>query len=134
MSQQGTFSVQGGDLPVTNYGATDIPAGVAVKLDTTAGNYLGVLPFTSSDQGKAFGVTVDAIKAGRPGRLRKLGSVLMTARGTLNPGDVVMASVDVGFEGQAKACAAATAQIGVALTIAADGGTVAVWLNPARNA
>lgn len=134
MVQRSTFPVQGGDLPVTNFSGSDIAAGIAVKLDTGAGNHLGVLPLTGADAGKAFAVTLDVIKAGRPGRVRRIGSVLMTADGALTAGDKVMASVDAGEEGHAKPLAAAGAEIGVAISTAADNAEVEVWLNFATNA
>lgn len=134
MTQNSAFPMHGGDLPVTNYGETDIPAGVAVKLDTTDGNYLGVLPLTTNDAGKGFAVTLDIIKAGRPGRVRAAGAALMTAKGALEAGVAVKACVTTDYLGQAEACGAAAAQIGYTLTKAADGAEVLVWLDRAKNA
>jgi hypothetical protein len=134
MGQHAQFPVAGGDIPVTNYGGTDIAANVAVKFDTTAGNYLGVLPLTGADAGKGRAVTLDTIKAGKQGRVRVAGAALMTADGALSAGDVVKAGIDAGEEGHAKACGAAEAQFGFCLTNAADNAEVLVWIDRAKNA
>lgn len=133
--QNASSPVDGGDLQVTNYSGADIPPNVAVKLDTTAGNYLGVLPLTSADAGKAIGVTIDKLKAGRPGRVRMLGSVTMLCDGAVAVGGIVKASVvTAGREGFALATTAGAAQLGRALTAGVSLGEALIWLEPSTNA
>ena len=133
--QNSIAPIDGADLAVTNFSGTDIQAGIAVKLDPTAGNLLGILPLTSSDAGRGFAVTVDKVKAGRPGRVRMLGSVTMLCDGAIAVGGIVKASVaTAGREGYALATTAGAAQLGRALTAGVSLGEVIVWIETSTNA
>ena len=128
------YAIPGGDLPVKNYSAvTAIAAGVAVKFDTAnpgAGVYgspTGVL-LTSSD--RTVGVTVDAIPAGKFGRVRTMGGAVLTAGATIHAGDVVMANA----AGAAVPQTAGLFQLGTAANEALSGDPVLVILSIAKNA
>ncbi len=124
------------DLAVYNYTGSDIASGIAVSVDTTnvlgnAGvNGIGVIVPAASGNA-VIGVTQETIKAGSYGRLRPLGVAATTANGAITAGQPVDATVTTGF---AKAHVAGKAQLGIALSTAADGDPVLVLVVPAFNA
>jgi hypothetical protein len=124
------------DLPFYNYSGADIPSGISVSIDTV--NLLGnagvpgigiVLPAASGNP--VVGVTQEIIKAGSYGRVRTGGLAQTTASGAITAGTFVDAEITTGF---AKVHVAAKAQIGMAMTTAANGDPVLVLVAPALNA
>lgn len=143
--QDGGHAISGGDIPCANYGVADIPAGRIVLIDTanvmTAQLPPGVvLPTASGGVVGTFGITVDTLPAlpasGVPkvGRVRKAGSYPVIANGSITAGGYVQASDTTSKLGYAKACGAATEQIGQALNTVADGEICHVWIAQAKNA
>jgi hypothetical protein len=126
------------DIPVRNYGNTDIPANTAVVLDTT--NYVNaatlddgigvMLPATGVAGPLAIGITMETLKAGgSAGRLRPAAPTAFgVAHNTVNVGSVVDAENVAAHEGQIVAHVAGKPQLGIALTQAADGDNVLVLL------
>jgi predicted RecA/RadA family phage recombinase len=106
------------DLPVRNYGGSDIPAFSVVKLDT--GNVLsgpnesvGVALAGTGDY--PYGVTVEPIPAGKQGRARCEGIVPVTADKAISAGAIVRA----GFSGDVTDRSAGNNQLGQAITASA---------------
>lgn len=116
------------DLPVRNYGLTDIPQFTVVKLDT--GNLVngtnettGIVQAGSGD--RPLGVTVEDIPAGKQGRLRTQGWIPVTAEAAVSAG----AQVIPGFQGDVKTQGGTSPALGVALdTAAALGDTIRVQI------
>lgn len=124
------------DLPFYNYSGADIPAGISVSIDAT--NTIGtnpnygigiILPAASGNA--VVGVTMEVIKAASYGRVRCGGIAQTTANGAITAGTFVDATITTGF---AKVHVAAKAQLGLALSTAADGDPVLVLVVPALNA
>lgn len=139
------YAVPGGDIPCANYGAVDIEAGLIVLIDTS--NLVSttqppgvVLPTASGGVVGTFGITVDKLYAitstgvVKPGRVRKLGSYPVIANGSITAGGYVQASDTTAKLGYAKACGAATEQIGQAMNSVSDGEICHVWIAQAKNA
>lgn len=117
------------DIDFKNYTGSDIAAGIAVKIDTTAGNVDGVVQTT--DDTLSIGITMEVIKAGAFGRVRVYGVAVATAGGTVTVGKPVMTD----SAGKVVDQTAGKYQIGYAL----DGTTSAndqirVLLSIAKNA
>lgn len=127
------------DLPFFNYSGTDIPADVAVSIDTVnvLGNAgvsgIGIVPVAATGN-VTIGVTQTVIKAGSSGPVRTCGIAVTTADGAITAGTVVDASAAASKVGFAKAHTAAKAQLGIALSTAADLDPVLVLVCPALNA
>lgn len=117
------------DMPVKNYGQTDIPAFSVVKLDTAnlasgPNESIGVAICGTAD--RPLGVTVDDMPAGKQGRLRTVGWIPVLADGALNAQTLCRA----GFNGMVTSELAGTsASIGQALqTAAAFGDTILIQI------
>lgn len=135
MSQRSQRAVSGGDHSFYNGTGADIAANRGVLLDSAAASQPAVkLPSAAGGVVGTIGVTVDAIKNGAWGRVRLLGSALMTADGAITAGDTVQISDTAAKMGSAKVVALATRQLGIALSTAADGAEVEVWIDRAKNA
>lgn len=125
------------DLPVHNYGGSQLNAGVAVILDQsnppTSNTGVGVtLPASDA---KSFGVLVENIPAGKAGRVRVLGVAVAipTVGQSFNVGDPLMTDAS----GFVKPCGAGNYQLGVALSqvsTAVSGDTCLIFLDRAKNA
>ncbi len=132
-------SLPGLDIPVYNYsGSTTIAAGTAVSVDSTnvlgtsgVNEGVGVIPIAAVGN-VSIGVAVDAIPPLSYGRIRVSGQVAMTADGAITAGAVVDGSNTANKT--AKSHTATKAQIGIALSTAADGEPVLVLLSLANNA
>lgn len=127
-----------GDIAVKNAGLTDIPANVAVNLDTgnlipTVDSICVVRPTTSATVIEAIGVTLEIIKAGTTGRVRTQGIVPMIASGTVTADQCVMAGTASGKEGYGATQTTALPQIGKALSTATDGNTFLLLISKAFN-
>lgn len=112
------------DLPVRNYGTTDIPAFSVVKLDTsnlasgTNNESIGVAICGTAD--RPLGVTIDDLPstatASKQGRIRTVGWVPVAADGVVTAGTLCRA----GFSGRVTSELAGTsASIGQALQTSA---------------
>ncbi len=134
MGQRSQFAVGGGDLPFYNGTGADIAAGQGVLLDSSQSNRAVKLPAAAGGVAGTIGVTLDTIKNGAWGRVRLLGSAVMIADGAITAGDTVQISDTAAKMGRAKVAAAATRQLGIALTTAADAAEVEVWIDRAKNA
>lgn len=135
-----------GDIAFHNYGLTDIPAYVAVNLDTTSTSLVSnsttapipdaygcVLPTASATVIEALGVTMEIIKAGQRGRVRTQGIAPMLCNGTVTADQCVMVSSTTAKLGWAITQTSGLPQIGKALTTNTDGNTVDVLLRFAFN-
>lgn len=129
------------DIPVHNYGSTDIPANRALALDAT--NYVGasatvtgigvMLPITADRL--CVGVSITTIPAGGSGIMRPAGPIAeCKADGAVTVDTCVCSSGDSGDEGFVKTAASGKPQLGIALTTAADEDPVLVMICSARNA
>ena len=133
----------GEDYAFKNYTGSDIPANVAVSVDTTAANVIsptnlvdaiGVIPVAASGN-PVVGVTMEIIPAGRVGRVRCGGVAPMFADGAITAGTFVDASAAATKVGYAKVHVAAASTLGMALSTAtADGDPVLVLIAQGRNA
>lgn len=137
--QMGGHAVNGGDMSCKNSGVTDIAAGTAVIVDTSnapsGADPISIkVPATSGSVAKPWGITIETIKAGEVGRVRRLGAYPCTASGSITVGDFLQIDSASSKEGRVKTCGAATAQIGQAGNSAADGELVQVWISIAANA
>lgn len=143
--QTGGRPISGGDFPAANYGATDIPEGRIVLVDTaniqTTSQAMGVkLPIAAGGVAKTFGITVTNLPAKNPltnprvGLVRIAGSYSVIADGAITAGDYVQASDTINKEGYAKVCGAGIEQVGQAVYTVADGEPVEVLICKARNA
>lgn len=142
----GGYPVEGGDMPAANYGTTDIEAGLIVLIDTTnqftPALPMGVvLPTAGGGVVGTWGITIDRLPAkpsggvrGPAGRVRVYGVYPVLANGAITAGGYVQASDTALKLGYAKACAAATEQIGQAMNTVADGETCFVLIAKAKNA
>lgn len=138
INQAGEFGVPGGDVPVLNYGASDIPSNTAVLWDTTAGNVNGVVvPTAAGGVAGTAGVTMAVIPAktnGIPGNgtVRRAGCANVVCNGAVTAGNYVRADDTASHLGQVKAVTAAgTTQseiLGQARMTRADGEYVPVLL------
>lgn len=134
-NQIGSYAVTGGDIPFKNATGSDIAAGIAVVMDTTAGRVMHVKPPAAAGSvAGSIGITVEAIANGKVGRVRCVGAAVATAHGTINPGEGVQIENASGHEGKVIVCGAATTQLGRALTAAVDGDQVLVLVGVATNA
>lgn len=134
---QGLY-IQGGDIPVKNYGVADIAADLVVLVDTSnlgdQDNPVGVvLPTNSGGVVGTLGITCGIIKAGKTGLVRIAGTRSVVAHGTVTAGTYVQASDTTSHLGQVKTCGAATEQIGQALNTATDA-AVEILICKAKNA
>ena len=121
-----SLPVTGGDLSAYNNAGTDIPAGTAVIVDAAfvpSGDFpMGVkIPATAGSIAEPAGVTVEIIKAGQVGRVRRAGSYPATASGTVTVGDFLQVDSAAGKEGRVKTKGAGLAQVGRALNSGVDG-------------
>jgi len=125
------------DFPFMNNTGSDIAAGLAVVVDSTnalssSNTVDGVsVKLPAADGALGVGVTMEVIKAGNFGRVRTGGQAAGTASGAITAGAAVMVE---SATGKIKASGAGNAQIGIALTTAADGDPVLVQIVPAKNA
>lgn len=130
--QFGSYAVVGGDLPVKNYGGSDIAAGKVVKADTSnpaSGSDLPGVAVATGTTG-VLGIAVETIPAGGTGRVRFLGAYPTTADGSITYGGFVEGASG----GKAKALESGARAFGIALSTASDGEPVLVWMAPANNA
>lgn len=144
--QVGGYAVEGGDLCCANYGSSDIGPGLIVLVDTTnqftPALPMGVaLPTNGGGVVGTFGITIDTLYAkpstqahGVAGRVRTLGVYPVLANGAITAGGYVQASDTAAKLGYAKACGAATEQIGQAMNTVADGENCFVLICKAKNA
>ncbi len=99
-----------------------------------------MLPTASGGVVGTFGITIDTLYAPasngvpKPGRVRKVGAAWVKANGNITAGGYVQASDTTSKLGYAKACGAATEQIGQAVNTVADGENCLVWIAQAKNA
>ena len=130
------------DFPFFNYGATDIPAFVTVKVDpanTVGAGQEGIgitLTSNTTDGDTNIGVTTQIIKAGTSGLVRTAGLAVCIADGAITAGSwVYAAGADAGKVGYVKLDPAASSKptVGLALSTAVDGDQVLVMLNTGRN-
>jgi hypothetical protein len=141
----GGYPMAGGDMPAANYGATDIPDGRIVLVDTV--NVLSpsaamgvVLPTAGGGVAKTWGITTTTLYAKgslskpKTGLVRVAGAYTVIADGAIAAGEYVQASDTLNKEGYAKVCAAATEQVGQAMNTVADGEPCLIWICKARNA
>ncbi len=125
----GGLPVTGGDLSLKNYSATDIPAGTAVIMDTTAADVMGCSAIaTSASVELTIGITLETIAAGKIGRVRTCGAASMTANDTILRGNAVQIDSATGHEGQCKLLASGKTQLGRALSNAVAGDEILVWV------
>lgn len=125
------------DIPVHNYGGSTLAAGVAVIADSSnppGPNAAMGVTLPASDV-KALGFLVDAIPAGKSGRLRVQGIAVATPTvgATFAAGDPVMSD----SSGFVTSCTAGKYQIGIAMspiTTAVAGDTCLVLVDRAKNA
>lgn len=134
-NQLGGLAIVGGDIPFKNYSGADIPAGTGVLFDGTnkgtAHELAGVVvPTTAGGVAKTAGITLETIKAGSSGRVRVLGGAVATANATINPGDLVQLSDVSTHEGKVIIAASTNEILGKAMSEAAAGDPVLVWVNP----
>jgi len=120
------------DVPVHNYGGSDLAEGVAVILDTTntggANTAPGVmLPASSA---KSIGFLPSAIPAGKSGVMRVYGIASGIASATVHVGDVLM----VDTAGKVLPQTAGLHQIGIAFSEAVANDRVLVLIERAKNA
>ena len=135
-NQMGDITVVGGDFTGKNYSTTlTIAAGTAVLLDTSAANgipastAIGVVaPTTSGSVAACIGVAVESILPGKTGRIRALGGAVCTAYGSITVGDMVVVSSTSSHEGQVATAGSGAVGFGKALSTAADGDSVLVWV------
>ena len=128
----GGYPVPGCDLSLKNYSATDIPAKTAVIMDTTAANTMGVAAIaTAATVELTIGITVDAIPAGKYGRVRVSGAAVVVVNDTILRGNAVQIDSASAHEGQVKLLASGKTQLGRALSNAVAGDEVLVWVNVA---
>lgn len=104
-NQSGGIFVPGGDIPVRNYGVTDIPANTAVLWDTSnvgdAQHAPGVvIPTAAQSVAETAGITHTVIPAGGSGTLRRLGVEFATAGVTIALGDFLLVSSVASHLGQ----------------------------------
>ncbi len=141
----GGLPMAGGDLPAANYGLTDIPEDRIVLIDTanlqSPTQAMGVvLPTAGGGVVGTWGITCTTLYAKgsldkpKTGLVRVAGSRFVLADGAITAGQYVQASDTINRVGYAKVAAAATEQIGQAMTTAGDGELVEVWICKARNA
>lgn len=126
-------SVDGGDLEFKNYGGSAIPAFTAVKIDggnaTSASAPAGVVQTT--DDTNCIGFTVEAIPAGKSGRVRCYGAAVAIAGAAITVGTYVMSN----SAGKVVAQTAGKFGIGYTMrTASADGENVTVLIAAAKNA
>jgi hypothetical protein len=125
--------VPGIELPVKNYGVSDIAAGLAVIIDTTntpagSGTPMGVtLPASDA---AAFGILVTTAVAGRMANVQLSGVAIGVASATIHVGDVLMTD----SAGKLLPQTAGKFQIGVAMSEAVSTDNVAVLISRAKNA
>jgi hypothetical protein len=132
-NQFSAAAVSGGDLTFKNNGGTDIAAGLGVLIDSS--NDRGILlPTASGGVVGTIGVTLDAIPAGKTGRVRVYGTAVCTSHGAVTRGTILQISDTTAHLGQVKTCGAGVAQLGVALNSADDANPVEVLLFLAKNA
>jgi hypothetical protein len=138
--QIGALPVVGGDIPVKNYGVTTISAKLAVNADTsntinTAGAIGVVVPTTSGSVAACLGTVLSDIPAGKTGLIRISGGAVCKASGSVTVGENVQVDSASGKEGYVKTAGSAAAGFGKALSTAADGEDVLVWVSVgAKNA
>jgi hypothetical protein len=132
INQLGGIAVAGGDIPVKNYGGSDIAAGLVVKYDTSnpGGTNLPRGVVITSNDTLAMGVTVTVIPAGKTGLVRTLGQAIGTASATIHVGQVLMSD----SAGKVLPQTAAKTQIGIATSEALNGDFVAIDIARAANA
>jgi hypothetical protein len=123
----------GMDIPVKNYGGSDIAMGSALKIDTgnvpDTNKAIGVV-VTTSDVG-CIGFAVATIKAGGHGLMRSGGVAVGIAGAAITVGVPVMAAAS----GKVVTQTAALCQIGYALSKAdVDTDAIQVLIAPAKNA
>jgi hypothetical protein len=125
------------DIPVVNYGVTDIPAFTAVVIDTTnyiqsatANDGIGVkLPTTNSASQYCCGVLMETAKAGgTAARMRTQGLVKCVASGAVTVGQAVNIEDASGHEGQVETLDTGDPMMGLAVSTAADGEDVLILL------
>jgi hypothetical protein len=127
-------SVPGGDIPLTNYGPTEIPADRGVVLDANRDSGI-LLPAAGGPVLGAIGITVDRMPSGATGRVRCLGTKTAMADGPINRGDDVQLSSVAGREGYVRAAQAPGAGVvGRALMTVGDGDPIAIWMFLSKNA
>jgi hypothetical protein len=131
INQLGGIAVNGGDIPVKNYGGSDIAAGLVVKYDTTnpGGTNLPRGVVITSDDTLAMGITVTVIPAGKMGLVRTLGQGIATASATIHVGQVLMSDA----AGKVLPQTVTKYQIGIAASEALNGDFVAVDIARAKN-
>lgn len=125
------------DFAFKNNTGSDIASGVCVIIDAT--NALssaltddGIsVKLPTADGQLSVGVTMEIIKNGNVGRVRTGGMAVVTASGVVTAGGPVMAE---SATGKGKAAGAAKAQVGIALSTAADADPLLVLVCPAFNA
>src|SRR5438309_11611004 len=133
-NQLGGTAITGGDTAHANYSVTDIPAGTAVIVDTSNAEALfsrpGVkIPATAATGITGHvGITIDKLVANgkQPGRVRRLGSAVCTASGTIAYGAWVTVESASGKEGRVRVKTSGEEQLGQAMNAAADGDPVRV--------
>jgi len=132
INQLGGIAVAGGDIPVKNYGGSDIADGLAVKYDTSnppGTNTPAGVVITSSDA-NPIGFALGTIPAGKMGLVRRLGRAVGTASATIHVGDVLMTD----SAGKVLPQTAGKYQIGIAASEAVNADKVAVDISIAKDA
>lgn len=149
VNQSGGRWVPNGDIPVKNYASTTaIPSGTAVLWDATAGNTgtsqqaPGIfVPASAGAITGTAGVLIDTLVAaptattpGAAGRLRRMGSAVCVADGTIAAGAKVMVSSTSGKMGRVKTYTGGAEYLGDAPNGAADGDPVLVEISIGKGA
>ena len=133
------YPINGGDFPAHNAAVTDIPANTAVVFDTanppTNDQCMTVkIPAAAGSVQAPAGITVEVIKAGYSGRVRRYGAQKATAHGTVAIGDFVQVSSTAAHEGQVKTAGAAIGVLGQCLRGGSDAEEVLIDVRPSFTA
>ena len=120
------------DVPVHNYGGSDLAEGSAVILDTsnTGGANTAVGVTLPASDAKVIGILPSTIPAGKSGVVRVQGIANAIAGGTLHVGDVVMGN----SAGKVVAQTAGLQQIGYCWSEAVNNDRVLVLIDRSKNA
>lgn len=141
INQSGGIFVPGQDIPVRNYGGTDIPANTGVLWDTAnaGGSQLAPGVVVPSSNGgsvaRTAGITHTVIPAGGSGLLRVGGTEWATASsaGAITIGDPLYISSLTGSFGQLTNVGTAIVQVGWARTSCAAGDPVKCAVQICKN-